>query len=47
MYEDKQYSIIREQGEFMDPVMLNQQDNATVNSRDANDNKDADNDNNR
>lgn len=29
--EDKKYSIIREQGEFMDPVELNEQDNKTVN----------------
>ena len=37
-----QYGIIREQGEFMDPVMLNEQDNATVNDRDV-DKKDTDN----
>lgn len=27
---DKQYNIIREQGEFFDPIPLNQQDNKTV-----------------
>lgn len=27
---DKQYNIIREQGEFFDAVPLNQQDNKTV-----------------
>lgn len=34
--EDKKYSIIREQGEFMDPVELNEQDNKTVNESEAN-----------
>ena len=28
---DDKYNIIREQGEFMDPVPLNDQDNKTVN----------------
>jgi hypothetical protein len=34
MQDDKQYSIIREQGEFMDPVELDEQDNKTVNAAD-------------
>jgi hypothetical protein len=34
MSDNKQYSIIREQGEFMDPVQLNEKDNETVNARD-------------
>lgn len=28
--DDKKYNIIREQGEFMDPVPLTPQDNQTV-----------------
>lgn len=30
--DDKKYNIIREQGEFMDPVPLDDQGNATVNN---------------
>lgn len=29
---DKKYSILREQGEFMDPVELNEEENETVNN---------------
>lgn len=32
--DDKQYNIIREQGEFMDPVPLDEQDNQTVSNSD-------------
>ena len=31
MCDDKKYGIIREQGEFMDPVPLSEKDNAIVN----------------
>ena len=30
--ENKQYGIIREQGEYMDPVPLTPEENATVNA---------------
>jgi len=32
---DKNYGIIREQGEFMEPVMLSEEENATVNESSA------------
>ena len=35
--DDKQYSIIREQGEFMEPVALNDHDNKIVNNNDKDD----------
>lgn len=31
MSEDKKYGIIREQGEFMEPVYLKPEENTTVN----------------
>lgn len=31
---DKQYGIIREQGEFMEPRLLNEEENKTVNNMD-------------
>jgi hypothetical protein len=31
MNDNKNYGIIREQGEFMEPVQLSEQDNAIVN----------------
>ena len=33
---DKEYTIIREQGEYMDPVPLSEEDNETVNKQDRN-----------
>ena len=41
MCENKNYGIIREQGEFMEPVMLSQEDNATVNEAASNKNEQA------
>ena len=38
--DDKKYNIIREQGEFMDPVPLDDQDNATVNNVNAEEDED-------
>ena len=34
MCEEKSYGIIREQGEFMDPVPLTPEENASVNKAD-------------
>ena len=36
MCENKNYGIIREQGEFMDPVPLSEKDNAIVNESSKN-----------
>ena len=33
-FMDKQYSIIREQGEFMEPIDLDERENAIVNNSD-------------
>lgn len=35
MSDDKKYGIIREQGEFMEPVPLSEKDNAVVNESSA------------
>lgn len=40
MSEEKNYGIIREQGEYMDPVMLSEEDNRTINEAEAADKKD-------
>lgn len=34
MSEERNYGIIREQGEFMEPSMLSEEDNKTVNEAD-------------
>ena len=39
---DKQYGIIREQGEFMEPVQLSEEDNKTVNESSAESKEQAD-----
>lgn len=36
MCDDKNYGIIREQGEFMEPVPLSEEDNAIVNESSKN-----------
>lgn len=43
MSDKQQFSIIREQGEFMDPVDLNEKDNETV-KREVNNQQDREND---
>ena len=40
MSEDKKYGIIREQGEYMDPIPLTPEENATVNESNSNVDKD-------